>query len=304
MRLAKLVRRETCAEIAAQWDVGPHVALGLGEARGGGRKKAAILSDVCESLIGAVFVDGGFEAAEALVVRAWGDADRRRRRPRATPRPRCRNGRSRARSPRPATRRSSAAARRTRPISSCAWCSKASSRNSAQRARSGPPNRPRRRPFSTAGAEVERDALRVRRAHRRAQRRQIDAHQRARRRKGLDRHPQGADDALDRARRDDQGRGADRVRRHAWPVRAQAPPRPGDGRLRLERGGGRRRGGADDRRPEGGGPSEPDRGDPGDPRRARRARQAEARRPQQDRPRRAAEAARTLGQAQRRDDLR
>ncbi|HXE26304.1 MAG TPA: ribonuclease III [Roseiarcus sp.] len=72
MRFAKLVRRETCAEIAAQWDVGPHVALGLGEARGGGRKKAAILADVCESLIGAVFVDGGFEAAEALVLSAWG----------------------------------------------------------------------------------------------------------------------------------------------------------------------------------------------------------------------------------------
>jgi ribonuclease III len=73
MRFAKLVRRETCAEIAAQWDVGPHVALGLGEARGGGRKKAAILSDVCESLIGAVFVDGGFKAAEALVLSAWGE---------------------------------------------------------------------------------------------------------------------------------------------------------------------------------------------------------------------------------------
>ncbi len=73
MRFAKLVRRETCAEIAAEWDVGPHVALGLGEAKGGGRKKAAILSDVCESLIGAVFVDGGFEAAEALILSAWGD---------------------------------------------------------------------------------------------------------------------------------------------------------------------------------------------------------------------------------------
>ena len=41
--------------------------------KGGGRKKAAILSDVCESLIGAVFVDGGFAAAEALVLSAWGD---------------------------------------------------------------------------------------------------------------------------------------------------------------------------------------------------------------------------------------
>jgi ribonuclease III len=73
MRFAKLVRRETCAEIAAQWDVGPHVALGLGEARGGGRKKQAILADVCESLIGAVFVDGGFKAAEALILGGWGD---------------------------------------------------------------------------------------------------------------------------------------------------------------------------------------------------------------------------------------
>ena len=67
------MRRETCAEIAVQWDVGPHVALGIGQARGGGRKNAAILSDVCESLIGAVFVDGGFEAARALIVGAWGE---------------------------------------------------------------------------------------------------------------------------------------------------------------------------------------------------------------------------------------
>jgi ribonuclease-3 len=73
MRFAKLVRRETCAEIATLWDVGPHVALGLGEARGGGRKKAAILADVCESLICAVFVDGGFAAAEAVVLKAWGE---------------------------------------------------------------------------------------------------------------------------------------------------------------------------------------------------------------------------------------
>jgi ribonuclease-3 len=73
IRLAKLVRRETCAEIAEDWDVGPYVVLGLGEARGGGRKKAAILSDVCESLIGAVFLDSGFEAARALVERSWGE---------------------------------------------------------------------------------------------------------------------------------------------------------------------------------------------------------------------------------------
>ena len=71
MRLAKLVRRETCAAVAEDWDVGPHVVMGQGEARAGGRKKAAILSDVCESLIGAVYIDGGFAAARDLVVRSW-----------------------------------------------------------------------------------------------------------------------------------------------------------------------------------------------------------------------------------------
>jgi len=71
MRLAKLVRRETCAAVAEEWDVGPHVVMGQGEAKGGGRKKAAILSDVCESLIGAVYLDGGFEPSRALVTRSW-----------------------------------------------------------------------------------------------------------------------------------------------------------------------------------------------------------------------------------------
>ena len=67
MRLAKLVRRETCAAVAEEWDVGPHIVLGQGEARGGGRKKSAILSDICESLIGAVYLDAGFDAARDLV---------------------------------------------------------------------------------------------------------------------------------------------------------------------------------------------------------------------------------------------
>jgi ribonuclease III len=71
VRLARLVRRETCAEIAESWDVGPHVTMGTGEARGGGRKKSAILGDVCEALIGAVFLDAGFAAARALVRRHW-----------------------------------------------------------------------------------------------------------------------------------------------------------------------------------------------------------------------------------------
>ncbi|HYC24501.1 MAG TPA: ribonuclease III [Roseiarcus sp.] len=71
IRLAALVRREACAEVAAAWGVGPHLRLGLGEAQAGGRQKTAILADACESLIGAVFLDGGFAPARALVERAW-----------------------------------------------------------------------------------------------------------------------------------------------------------------------------------------------------------------------------------------
>ncbi len=70
-RLAELVRSETCAEVALDWDLGPYVRLGPGELQAGGRQRPAILADVCEALVGAVFLDGGFEAAAALVVAAW-----------------------------------------------------------------------------------------------------------------------------------------------------------------------------------------------------------------------------------------
>lgn len=71
MRLAKLVRRETCAAVAAEWDVGPHVAMGQGEARAGGRKKEAILADICEAIIGAAYLDAGFATAHEVVARSW-----------------------------------------------------------------------------------------------------------------------------------------------------------------------------------------------------------------------------------------
>jgi ribonuclease III len=70
-RLAHLVRRETCADAARDWGVGPFIRLGVGEAQTGGRKKTAILADVCEALIGSVFLDGGFPAARELVRQAW-----------------------------------------------------------------------------------------------------------------------------------------------------------------------------------------------------------------------------------------
>jgi ribonuclease III len=72
-RLADLVRKETCAEVAAVWEIGPFLKIGDGEAQSGARRNTAILADVCESIIGAVFLDAGMDAANALVMRAFGE---------------------------------------------------------------------------------------------------------------------------------------------------------------------------------------------------------------------------------------
>lgn len=79
-RLATLVRRETCAEVARSWDVGPHLRMGAGEVQAGARANATILADACEAVIGAVFLDAGFEAARTVVEQGFGphmDAARR-----------------------------------------------------------------------------------------------------------------------------------------------------------------------------------------------------------------------------------
>ncbi len=70
-RLADLVRQETCAEVARTIDIGPAVRVGTSEANSGARRRTAILADVCESLIGAVFLDGGYPAAAEMVERLW-----------------------------------------------------------------------------------------------------------------------------------------------------------------------------------------------------------------------------------------
>jgi ribonuclease-3 len=70
-RLADLVRKETCAEIARKLDLGAVIRLGSSEAGSGGRSRDAILADVCESLIGAIFLDGGYAAVAPLVEKLW-----------------------------------------------------------------------------------------------------------------------------------------------------------------------------------------------------------------------------------------
>ena len=96
-RLADLVRKETCADVARDWGVGAVLRLGEGEAQTGGANKSAILGDICESILGAVFLDAGY----ARRARLWcgGFFPKKCSIPRgrcAIPRPPCRNGRRRA----------------------------------------------------------------------------------------------------------------------------------------------------------------------------------------------------------------
>lgn len=72
-RLSELVRKETCADVARDWRVGDFVKLGAGEESSGGRDRTAILGDVCEAIIGAVFLDGGFAAGRNLVRRFFAE---------------------------------------------------------------------------------------------------------------------------------------------------------------------------------------------------------------------------------------
>jgi ribonuclease-3 len=72
-RLADLVRREACADVARVIELGNALRLGSSEANAGGRMRTAILADVCEALVGAVYLDGGYDDAAKLVERLWGE---------------------------------------------------------------------------------------------------------------------------------------------------------------------------------------------------------------------------------------
>jgi ribonuclease-3 len=68
---ANLVRQETLHQLALNLDLGPLIRLGEGELRSGGPRRPSILADALEAVIGAVFLDAGFEAADALVRRLY-----------------------------------------------------------------------------------------------------------------------------------------------------------------------------------------------------------------------------------------
>ncbi|HEY3063813.1 MAG TPA: ribonuclease III [Chloroflexota bacterium] len=65
---AWLVRQSTLARWGRQLALGPHLLLGRGEARGGGRERPALLSRGFEALIGSLYLDGGLAAASSVLL--------------------------------------------------------------------------------------------------------------------------------------------------------------------------------------------------------------------------------------------
>ena len=70
-RYNQLVRAETCAEIAKEWELGQLISMSGGEAESGGRGKKTILANACEAVLGAIFIEGGYQAARDVVFRFW-----------------------------------------------------------------------------------------------------------------------------------------------------------------------------------------------------------------------------------------
>ena len=73
---AALVCEESLYEVAQRLGLGSELRLGKGEEAGGGRQRPSILADATESVFAAVYLDGGMEAARALIHRVLLDKER------------------------------------------------------------------------------------------------------------------------------------------------------------------------------------------------------------------------------------
>jgi ribonuclease-3 len=72
-RLNQLVRKETCADAARHFNLGAALTLSSGEENNGGRDRTAILGDAMEALLGALYIDGGLNAAHKAWDAFWGE---------------------------------------------------------------------------------------------------------------------------------------------------------------------------------------------------------------------------------------
>lgn len=70
---ASLVNRDSLAEIAGTLELGEVLRLGSGELKSGGFRRASILADVLESLIGAIYLDAGYPAARDFILRIYSE---------------------------------------------------------------------------------------------------------------------------------------------------------------------------------------------------------------------------------------
>lgn len=70
---AAVVSEPALAGVARDLHLGDHLRLGKGEQTSGGRDKSSILADALEAVIGAVFLDGGFDPARSFIVENWED---------------------------------------------------------------------------------------------------------------------------------------------------------------------------------------------------------------------------------------
>ncbi|MEP5760463.1 MAG: ribonuclease III [Litoreibacter sp.] len=70
-RFNALVRKEACADVARDIELGAVLRLGKSEMASGGRRKEALLGDAMEAVIAAVYIDGGFDAARDVILNHW-----------------------------------------------------------------------------------------------------------------------------------------------------------------------------------------------------------------------------------------
>ncbi len=70
---AYLVRRETLADLAGDLSLGQRIRLGSGELKSGGHRRSSILANGIEAVMGAVYLDGGYDAARDLIRRLLAD---------------------------------------------------------------------------------------------------------------------------------------------------------------------------------------------------------------------------------------
>jgi ribonuclease-3 len=144
-RLADLVRKEACADVARLLGLLEGIKLGTVGAGAGQRLRKSVLGDICEAVIGAIFLDGGYPAAESFVQRNWTERMRKPVRPLRDPKTVLQEWAQGRGLPTPAYREVERSGPHHDPHFKIEVDVKGLRRPKARAAASAPPRRPRRR---------------------------------------------------------------------------------------------------------------------------------------------------------------